>query len=284
MPVDPSVLLNWPFPPVRHTYDAKDTILYALSVGLGADPLDAGQLSYVRESDTRTLAAMSTILAPTGPWTANPATGVTRSHLVQSEQAVKLHQPLPEAGTVESHARVIAVTDRGRDRGAVIHLQREIFDVGTGTLLATLDSASICRADGGFGGSSEPPTALHRLPEREADAIEELPTLSQQALLYRLNGDRNPLHADPDYARRAGFEQPILHGLCTFGMANHAVVRRYCGYSDAVTEISARFSSPVFPGDTLRVELWRDGNIVSFRIWSVRMSTKVLDNGRAVLA
>lgn len=284
MPLNPDTLLDWTFPAVRHAYTERDAVFYALSVGFGSDPLDERQLAYVLEGKQGTVAGLATVLATHGPWTSDPRTGVTRSKLVHGAQWLELHAPLPRAGTVESRARILGITDLGAERGAVIYMQRELTDCDSGLLLATLKTSSVCRADGGFGGSAEHVIKAHTIPERPADRVERMSTLAQQALIYRLNGDFNPLHSEPGFAARAGFGRPILHGLCTFGLANHALLRSVTGYvPDSLRSIDARFSAPVFPGEPLEVALWLDGDEVSFRVWASERGVKVLDNGRALI-
>jgi acyl dehydratase len=188
---------------------------------------------------------------------------------------------------VRGRARVAAVVDKGAGKGAVIYVESTLSDDASGEPIARLWSATFARADGGFGGSSESPRTPHRLPEggRAPDAVCDLPTFANQALLYRLNGDLNPLHSDPATAKRAGFERPILHGLCTYGLTAHAVLRSFCGYDPArLRGFDLRFSAPVIPGETVSVEMWRDGEVVSFRAFVRARNAKVVDNGRAVIA
>lgn len=280
MPLNPRTLLEWPFAPVHQDYGRDDAIRYALSVGLGADPMDERQLAYLVADRKAVLPTFTTVLAVPGPWTADPRTGVTRGRLVHGEQAVRLFRPLPASAQVVSQPRVVAVSDRGVERGAVIHVERDLRDAASGELLARLHSASVCRGDGGFGGEEVEPRARHEIPQRPCDVSIELPTARSAALLYQLNGDRNPLHTEPAYAARAGFASPILHGLCTFGMTAQALQGLLGDYrDDAIGEIGGRFSAPVIPGDTLRVDVWRQGDAASFRVWAVERGAKVLDNG-----
>jgi acyl dehydratase len=181
--------------------------------------------------------------------------------------------------------RITQIIDKGADKGALILQERTVTDQATGEALATLTSTTFGRGDGGFGGPSEGGRPVHQLPEREPDEACDLATLPQAALIYRLSGDYNPLHADPKVARSANFEAPILHGLCTLGVASHAILKTQCGYDPTrFKSLSLRFSAPVYPGETIRTEIWRDGDVVSFRARVVERDVVVLNNGRAEIA
>jgi acyl dehydratase len=284
MPLDPDALEAWSFDEVVQSYSDRDTMLYALSIGIGADPLDEAQLRFVYERDLVAVPSMAAVLCHLGAWIGDPRTGATRSRIVHGEQRMTFHRPLPPAGTLCGRARVLGVEDKGAEKGALVHTERVLSDAATGEAVATVLQTSFCRADGGFGRSFGPAQALHPIPERPADLEVALPTLPHAALLYRLNVDRNPLHADPALARKAGFPRPILHGLCTYGIAAHAVLRGLLGYDAArLHALDTRFSAAVFPGETITVELWRDGGVASFRAWVRERGAKVLDNGRALL-
>jgi acyl dehydratase len=156
-----------------------------------------------------------------------------------------------------------------------------VHDKATGDLYATITQTTFARGDGGFGGPQRPSPAPHAIPERTPDAVCDLPTRPEMALIYRWNADMNPLHADPEIAKRAGFPRPILHGLATFGVAGHAILKTICGYDPArFKSIAGRFSAPVYPGETIRTEIWRDGEIVSFRARLVERDVIVLNNGK----
>lgn len=288
--LNPQHLLSRPFAPIEHVYGARDTQLYALGVGLGADPLDVGQLRFVYEGvEGEALQAMPTlanVLAYPGFWAREPDTGINWRHVVHAEQQIVLHRPLQPAGRVVGHNRVTALWDKGPEKGALMEQQREVRDAEHGTLLATVTQLSLLRRDGGFGpGGTEGSTpAPHAIPAREPDAVCDLPTLAQAALIYRLSGDFNPLHADPEVARAAGFDRPILHGMATMGVAAHAVLRSVLDYDAArLGAIRVRFTAPAIPGDTLRTELWRDGNVISLRTTALERGVVVLNNGRVDL-
>ena len=277
---------NWPFAPVEQTYTEKDSILYALGLGLGADPLDQGQLHFVFEEDGfSALPTMAAVLGTPGFWVRDPETGIDWKKILHGEQGIKLHRPLPPAATVIAQTRVTEIIDKGEGKGALIYTEREISDKATGEKLATLTSTTFGRGDGGFGGPTVAQPQPHPLPDREPDEVCDLPTAPQAALIYRLSGDPNPLHADPKVAATAGFDAPILHGLCTLGVAGHAVLKICCDYDPArFKSLNLRFSAPVYPGETIRTEMWRDANVVSFRAKVVERDVMVLNNGRVEIS
>ncbi|HEX2795764.1 MAG TPA: MaoC/PaaZ C-terminal domain-containing protein [Immundisolibacter sp.] len=282
MAIDYQRLLDWPVPEVRQTYSVRDSQLYALATGLGADPVDTRQLPFVYEQNPQALPMQAVVLGYPGFWMKDPATGVDWVRLVHAEQSLTLHRPLPASGEVIGRTRVVGINDKGPGKGAIVYSQRTLHDAVSDALIATLDSSTFCRGDGGCGGADAPPMRLAPTPERAPDAVCELPTLPQQALLYRLCGDFNPLHADPAVARAAGFERPILHGLCTFAVAGHALLRTLCDYDPArLTQLQARFSAPVYPGETLRTEIWHEAGAVAFRTLAVERKLVVLSHGRA---
>lgn len=289
--IDSQQLLAWPFQEVVQQYTARDAMLYALSLGFGEDPMDAVHLRHVLEDRLRIFPTMALVLAHPGPWTANPATGIDRKRVVHGEQSLVIHKPLPASGTVRSRNRVVAVLDKGADKGAAIRTERQLHDAMTGELLASIAGTTFCRGDGGFtaregkAAAPAPATAVATpppRPERAPDAVASLPTRPQAALLYRLNGDYNPLHADPAAARAAGFERPISHGLLSFGLCARMIEESFPGWHLAA--IDARFAKPMFPGETLATELWRDGeDNLRFRALCKERNVEVLSNGRARL-
>jgi acyl dehydratase len=282
MPINYDKLIRWDIPEVEQRLTKRDTIVYALGVGLGADPCDANQLRFVYEEKLQALPTMAIILGYPGPWHAHPDTGITRSHVVHGEQGFRIQKPLPVEGAVTGKTRVTGVVDKGQDKGALVMTECTVRDQATGDVVCTLASTTFCRADGGFGGPDGPVKAPHRIPEAPPQHVCDLPTLPQAALIYRLSGDTNPLHADPAYAAKAGFKMPILHGRCTFSIAGHAILKTLCGYDPArLVSMEGRFSSPVYPGETIRTEMWRDGNVVSFRSTVPARGVTVLNNGRA---
>jgi acyl dehydratase len=282
MAIDRDRLLAWPFEPVEQSYGERDSILYALGVGLGADPVDPRQLAFVYEQGLKALPTMGVILGYPGFWLQDPLSGADWRRLVHGEQSIEILRPLAPAGTVVGLTRVVDVIDKGQDKGALVLSEREVRDKASGEILCRLRSTTVLRADGGFGGPAGPVPAPHAIPDRPADLACALPTLPQAALLYRLSGDRNPLHADPAAAEKAGFARPILHGLCTFAIAGHAILRTLCDYApERLQSLQGRFTAPVYPGETIVTEIWRDEAIVSFRASVQERGKVVLDHGRA---
>ena len=275
-------LLEYPIPEGRQRLSRRDAAFYALSVGLGQDPLDTRQLAFVDFTQPmRALPFQAVVLAPHGFWMADPKTGIDAVRVVHGEQAMTFHAPLPVDGEVIGRSRVVNVIDKGEGKGALVYQEKELIDAASGQLIATLESTVFARANGGFGGPSGPVKPAHAVPETAPDFTLDLPTRPEQALYYRMNGDLNPLHADPDVAVKAGYTQPILHGLCTLGVCGHALLRTLCNYDPTrLASIALRFSAPVLPGDTIRVEMWRDG---SFRAHVLERDVVVINNGKAVI-
>lgn len=275
-------LMNIEIPTIEQSYTEKDTMLYALGVGLGQDPTDREQLRFVYEKNLKALPTQAVVLAHPGLWVRDLDTGIDYVKVVHGEQGLVLHKPLPASGTVLGISRVTGVFDKGEGRGALVLSERKIVEKSTGDLLATISQTTFCRGDGGFGGPSGPTPVPHLLPEREADMVCDLATVPQAALIYRLNADMNPLHADPDVAAKAGFPHPILHGLATYGVSGHAVLKSVCDYDPGrLKSLDCRFTAPVYPGETFRTEIWIDGTIVSFRTRSLERDVIAISNGRA---
>ena len=285
MPIDYEKIMQIDIPPVEQTLTPRDTMLYALGVGLGADPMDEQQLQYVYDKNLKALPTMAIILGYPGPWHATLNTGITRSHVVHGEQGFVIHKPLPVEGVVTGKTMLKAVLDKGADKGALLLTETEVRGKTNGELICTLTSTTFCRKDGGFGGPatiSGPQKPLPKIPERAPDKICDIATLPQAALIYRLSGDYNPLHAEPAYAARAGYKQPILHGRGTFSVAGHAILKTCCDYDAAkFKSMEGRFSSPVYPGETIRTEMWIDGAAVTFRATVPTRGVTVLNNGMA---
>jgi acyl dehydratase len=268
--------------PVEQAYEAKDCMLYALGVGLAHDPMNENELAFVYEKELKVLPTMATVVGHTGALVQNPDTGIDWLMVVNGEQGFKLRRPLKAQDVVVGRTRIVEVIDKGPGKGALLLIEREITEKATGELIGTVSQTIFCRGDGGFGGPPREAPAPHPLPAREPDAVCDFGTRPEMALIYRLNGDYNPLHADPAFAQAAGFPRPILHGLGTFGVSGHALLKTICGYSPArLMSFSCRFSAPVFPGETIRTEMWRDGNVVSFRARVVERDVIAINNGRA---
>jgi acyl dehydratase len=275
-------LLSLDIPEVVQTYTEKDAILYALGLGLGHDPLNADDLPFVYEKSIKLLPTFAVVLGWPGFWARDLDTGIDWVKLVAGEQGLVLHRPLAPRGIVTAKTRVTEVIDKGPGKGALVYSERVVVDKATGERIATATQTTFCRGDGGFGGPPREAPPVHAIRERAPDQVCDLPTRPETALIYRLSGDPNPLHVDPAVAKAAGFSRPILHGLATFGIAGHAMLKSLCGYDPArLTAIAGRFSAPVFPGETIRTEMWRDGTEVSFRARVIERDVIALNNGRA---
>jgi len=283
MPIAYDELLRCDIPEVTQQLSRRDTMLYALGVGLGADPCDLQQLRFVYEQELLALPTMAIVLGYPGPWHARrPELGITGSHTVHGEQSLRIVRPLPVEGAVTGRTRVTGVYDKGEGKGALVLTETEVRDQASGALVCTLGSTTFCRADGGFGGPAGPVKPPHPVPDGPPRHVCDLPTLPQAALIYRLSGDYNALHADPVHARKVGFKGPILHGRCTFSVVGHALLKTLCGYDPArFVAMEGRFSAPVYPGETIRTEMWQDGGVVSFRATVPARGVTVLSNGRA---
>jgi len=275
-------LIALDIPPAIQVYEAKDCILYALGVGFGHDPMNEDELPFVYEKNLKVLPTMASVLGYAGLWMRAPETGIDWLKVVNGEQGINLHRPLAGEGAVVGQLRIADVIDKGPGKGALVLTERKVTDKASGHLIATVTQTIFCRADGGFGGPPRQAPEPHAMPARDPDAVCDLGTRPEAALIYRLSGDRNPLHAEPEVAKQAGYPRPIMHGLGNFGVAGHAVLKTFCGYDPGrLTSFACRFSAPVFPGETLRTEMWRDGNMVSFRSRVVERDVVAVNNGRA---
>ena len=265
------------------SYTDTESILYALSVGMGQDPVDPKELAYVYEQGEllKTVPTLATVLVPE---MFPVGLGWDYSKILHSEQRLQLYRPLPPAADLLINKRVVDVFDRGPKLGALFLLEAEGRLATDDTVLFTMGCTIVARGDGGFGGPKGKGIPPHRPPHREPDLSCDIRTRPDQALLYRLTGDRNPLHADPARAAEVGFERPILHGLCTFGVACKAVLKTICDYDyTLIRQFDARFSAPVMPGDTITTDMWQDGDVVSFSCTVKDRDAVVLRNGKCVL-
>lgn len=290
MAIDYQHLKSRVFTPVRQHYTERDTMLYALSLGLGNDPLNASALPFVYEGlegGLRALPSQAVVLGYPGFWAREPDTGIDWVKLLHGEQRMRLHRPLPASGEVVGHNRITHLTDKGEGKGAIMVTERRL-ETAAGELLATVQQVTFLRGDGGYsqqgGGqpSDAPLPALQPTPQdRAPDFTDTQPTRPEAALLYRLMGDYNPLHADPAVAAKAGFERPILHGLASYGLVAHAVLRRCCGGDPArLKALDIRFAAPVYPGETLVTEIWR----VPGQPTQVQLRARVLERDKVVLS
>lgn len=264
------------------SYTDRDVMFYALSLGVCDNPHDENELPFVYEKDLRTLPTMSSVLAAPGLWFAEKEFGVNYAKMLHGEQRAQFSKPLPPSAELRAEFRVAAVVDKGADKGALLYFDKILSDNQTGDHLCTVSSVLFLRGDGGAGGFGEAPEPLGAVPEREPDFVDEVATSDRAALLYRLNGDRNPLHVDPDMARKAGFDAPILHGLCTYGVCGFSVLRTAFGYDPArMKSLDLRFSFPVLPGQTVQVEGWEVDGGVAFQARAKETSKLVISNGFA---
>ena len=264
-----------------YAWTEKETMLYALGVGMGADPMNEDELHFVYERDLKSVPTLASVVA----WGAGPGRmDINHVMVVDGERDITFHRPVPTSASITASSRVLGVYDKGKEKGAVITTETVLKEAGSDQPIATLVGSTFARGDGGFGGPSEGQPAPHETPKRAPDQSVDIATRPDQALLYRLSGDRNPLHSDPEFARRAGFPRPILHGMCTYGITCRAVLQTYAGYdASRFRRHAARFSSPVFPGETISVDLWRDGDEVSFEAKVKSRGVTVIRNGLTVL-
>ena len=265
-----------------YAWTDKDTMLYALGIGMGSDPMNLDELPFVYESGLKAVPTMATTVA----WGAGPGLGklgINFLLVVHGEQKVEFHKPLPTEAAILASSRVIGAYDKG-DKGAVIYNETVLADAKTGEKIATLTGSTFARGDGNFGGPSDGAPEPHEVPTRAPDLSVDIATKPDQALIYRLSGDRNPLHSDPRIAAAAGFPRPILHGLCTYGVTCRAVLQEYCDFDPTkIKSHQVRFSSPVFPGETITVDLWKDGDVVSFEARVKSRGVTVVKNGKTLL-
>jgi acyl dehydratase len=264
--------------PVEVSWTSDDTLLYAVGVGAGLGRPDR-ELAFTTENSHDTAQQVLPTFAVVAAYPGEgPDIGeYDESQLVHAEQAFELHRPLTPAGSMRVTSAVTGIYDKGS--GALVTRRTVGVDSADGSPVVTAESAMFIRGEGGFGGERGPADGWIA-PDRGADKVVVYETRPEQALLYRLSGDRNPLHSDSWFAARAGFERPILHGLCTYGVAGRALVEHALdGEPSAFAGMRARFTAPVMPGDTLAVSLWHDANGARFRVHRAD-GTLVLDRGR----
>nr|WP_245456563.1 MaoC family dehydratase [Rhizobium hidalgonense] len=276
-------ILDFPVPQATHVVTARDAILYALSVGYGTDGPDENLLNYVYERDLVTAPTLANIVAHPGPWMQQ--TGVDWARLVHSEHRLMIHRPVPLDVPLISRSRVLSVVDRGVEKGTFVSFERMIATVDGDEPIATILQTNACRGDGGCGSAGSAPEPLSKVPDREPDFEFNVDIPRNAALLYRLNGDLNPLHVDPRAADSSGFNRPILHGLCSFGYAGYAIIAAIDpGMATGLSAIAARFSAPIFPGETINLQMWRNNAEIRFRGIVASRGVTILDNGMARLS
>ncbi|WP_137389645.1 MaoC/PaaZ C-terminal domain-containing protein [Rhodoligotrophos defluvii] len=283
MPFDPNRLLTWRVPDKIQILSRRDVALYALSIGFGRDACDRSELRFVDPAspDFTAFPSMALVLGYPGFWLGDPALGIDALRVLHAEQSLEILRPIPVEGRITGRTRVTDLIDRGAEKGALLYSEREVFD-SKGQIFARLRQTHILRGDGGFGGPSHKPPAPVSGLQGSPAGIVDLPIRPEQALLYRLNGDMNPIHSDPLAARQAGFPKPLLHGMCTFGMVAKAVAQQLCSDDPArLVAMSARFTGPVFPGETLRTEIYANG---AFRARVLERDAVVVDFGASSTA
>jgi acyl dehydratase len=277
--IDPDFIANFSTSGEQR-YDQRDTILYALGVGAGVADADR---KYVYEAELQPVPSMAAILAREPFWIDDPRTGITVSKMLHGEQTLAIHAQVPVEGEVRSTLHVVGLYDKGPEKGAVLDMRRELYDAASGSHLATVGIRSVLRGDGGFGGQPDGLPQPHPARAGEPDIVVAMPTVSQQALIYRLSGDYNPIHIDPEVGRRAGFDGVIFHGLGTYGVVARAIVQGALDNEPSrLRQFDVRFSSPVYPGETIVVEIWKEGaGQLSFRARVKERDRIVINNGLA---
>ncbi len=283
-PLDRDKLLAYAIPQAHDDYDPRDAILYALGTGAGlSEEIDETSLLFERQ--LQVLPTMALVLGTPGFWPMDPKTGLDWLGILHGEQRLKLHVPLDPFGTMIGETMITDLADKGPGKTAMIQAVKQLKTPG-GTLVAEATEVWVVREAGGFGGARDlPGDALPPTPQRDPHFEITLPTSRAQAATYRLSGDRNPLHIDPETARNAGLERPILHGLSTMGLVARALIHACCqGEAQRLREIALRFTAPVYPGDTIRTQIWQEGTTLQFRADAVERAVRVIDNGLALVA
>lgn len=283
MPLDPRRLESALPIVTEQVLTRRDVILYALGVSVALDrETDPHALSFLYEDRLQALPSMAAVLGYPGFWLGEERFGLTASGILHVGHSIEIHRPLPVEGTIRGVTTVDGIIDKGAGKGALVYIRREVYDAAAGDHLATVLQTSLLRHDGGFGGEGGAGRELIRVPERMQDASLHSRTVPEQALIYRLSGDYNPLHILPDVAKQAGFERPILHGLCTYGVVGFALLSHLCARGGSISRLDVRFSAPVYPGERLRTDVWLLGDgKASFRSTAVERNVTVLDNGFA---
>jgi Acyl dehydratase len=265
--------------PVEKSWTSTDALLYAVGVGAGLDD-PTSELAFTTENSAGVPQQVLPTFAVLAAQAGRPGKlgDFDPAMLVHAEQAFELHRPLQPNGTVRVTSKVTGIYDKGS--GALVVTESRAVDPASGEEMITSRSSVFIRGEGGFGGSRGP-SAEWALPGRAPDHQVTYRTRPEQALIYRLSGDRNPLHSDPAFAARAGFPRPILHGLCTYGVTGRALLHTLAGSDPArFAAMSGRFTAPVFPGDSLTVSMWVDGETALFRT-AKDDGTIVIDRGVA---
>jgi acyl dehydratase len=286
MAIDPAALLALDMPETAQRYEWRDCALYALGVGAGFCPEDPAGLAFLDDRHPRALPSLATILGFGRFWIERVPTGIDPAGVLHAEQGLRILSPIPPVGTASRRIRVVGVEDRGPGHGAFVLTEETVRHVETGRDLAQLTSTILCRREGGCGSLGRARATPPVMPDRPADDIVEIAGWPQQAHVYRLSGDLNPLHSDPAFARAAGFAGPVLHGLATFGTVCRTLMAGECGNDpERVAAQHVRFSGAVYPGERLSLRLWRERPAdILFELWSTDRAVKILDLGRFRMA
>jgi acyl dehydratase len=282
--MDVAKVLAREFGAIEQSYSFRDTILYALGVGLGAKPLDPKHLRFLYEDGLLAMPSIANVLGHPGFWAKDPEYAIDWKTLLHAEQRLIMHATIPVEGKVRSQIDIMGIRDLGT-RGAMMHQRKILKDATNGQKIATTITSLMLRGDTGTGNHGDAPDELAKLPETAPDRSVEVEAAEILPLIYRLSGDLNPLHIDPAVAETAGFPRPILHGLATKGIATYAILSEYCDLDPSrLASMSLRFSRPVLPGDVLRFDFWNDTRgIVRFRAAVPERDQVVLDRGIAVV-
>ena len=277
MPINYDEIMSMTSENVEISYSDKDSILYSLGVGLGNDPMNMAELKYVYENSQVALPSMATNFQYHSPLLLKA--NINFILVVHGEQKLSFTNPLPVSGDFISNAKVIGCYDKGAGKGAIIDVETTINLKKDNTEICKLVSTTFARGDGGFGGPESPKNEIFK-PEGDPDFVHEIKTKPDQALIFRLSGDYNPLHSDPNFAKTAGFEKPILHGMCTYGIACRSVVESVCeGDTKKLKKFDCRFSSPVYPGETIVTEMWKNDSKVYYQSKVKERDKIVIKNG-----
>jgi acyl dehydratase len=266
------------------SYTDKDVLLYNLSIGMGRSGREE-ELPFVFEAPAlQCVPSFAALIAQQGARVIGGA-DINVARILHGEERMALYRPLPPSGEVVTNSWISEIVDKGPDKGALITVSSEGHLAGDEAPLFRVDHLIFARGDGGCGGPSKSEFVPHPLPDRAPDMVCETQTRVDDALIYRLNGDRNPLHAHPEAAKRSGFDRPILHGMCTYGVTCRTVLDAVCGLDPTKMKgFDARFTSPIFPGETLHTDIWVDGDVVSFRARVEARGIVALNNGRCLIS
>ena len=283
MTIDLDVLLALQIPEKVQSYDWSQCALYSLGIGFGMNPSDSDEVKYIYENGLEVFPTMVNVLADPGFWIRDLATGINWLQVVHGEQSIRIYQPLRVQDVVVGTSRIIHVIDKGPGRGAVLYVERKIKRRETGEDIADILQTIFCRGEGGFGGTTDSYFDIPTLDGENSKLSVRYITSPQAALIYRLLADLNPIHIDPRVARDAGYGRPILHGLATHGLAGRAVIDACCsGVSSLLTRLDVRMSSPVFPGDVLVFEVYRNtSQKATFTAYVESDNRKVISKGYA---